>query len=577
MLEILFTEINEGEFHDESEVLKKFKLLKDEPSLVNDTSTKADIMAFQFMENYPNKTSWGAYFGPMYEAGLIRIPSYDAINEEIINHWEKRLDMSVNPVLTARYAGLIWDFKKKVIDISPNISVATTYIVSLIKIVNNKHQSEHDLIEKVNRALSVSISISNEDLICKSKDAIIRLENEIGGDGYSGSWGFSFDSLIGHKKISLTSTEEKDIIDKLELRLANVLNDKTHSTRGAELIVSRLSKYYYQKGQKENTFRVLNKLGDIVEKDIASKSGLQKINSLRKLQTLYKKYGMEEQSKDALVKIRESGGDIHKNMKRVSQKIQIPKEQINDFVELVTSGTKDEIFYRIIDTFTPKTELLEMAVKEQSELNPISSMMSNSLIDEKGRIVSTIGSIDSDVDGHVIRAIVLSFQHQSIFLTEVYKKIIGELDFKLETFLEFIKKSKVFEEDRLKIIEKGIQAYFDSDYMVCLHLLIPQIEEGVRNLIELNSGVVLKPNESGAFQLKTFNELINDQLFEIILSKDFRTYFKCVFTDTRGWNLRNKICHGLSNTSSFNGMTAERIIHCLLVLGAIRFKKQQSC
>ncbi|WP_367270581.1 DUF4209 domain-containing protein [uncultured Rikenella sp.] len=40
-----------------------------------------------------------------------------------------------------------------------------------------------------------------------------------------------------------------------------------------------------------------------------------------------------------------------------------------------------------------------------------------------------------------------------------------------------------------------------------------------------------------------------------------------LLTDNRGWNLRNEVCHGLTEISQFDQMTVNRIIHALLCLG----------
>ena len=44
---------------------------------------------------------------------------------------------------------------------------------------------------------------------------------------------------------------------------------------------------------------------------------------------------------------------------------------------------------------------------------------------------------------------------------------------------------------------KGLEAYFNQDYLVALHLLIPQLEEAIRNILEIGNIPTLKPNKSG--------------------------------------------------------------------------------
>lgn len=112
--------------------------------------------------------------------------------------------------------------------------------------------------------------------------------------------------------------------------------------------------------------------------------------------------------------------------------------------------------------------------------------------------------------------------------------------------------------------------------VVAIHLLIPQIEEATRNLIELSGGVVLKKNRGGGFQLKTFDDILRDEIITQVLGEDIQIYLRVLFTDQRGWNLRNDVCHGMSDISSFSYQSAERILHVLIILGAIATNESTS-
>ena len=47
-----------------------------------------------------------------------------------------------------------------------------------------------------------------------------------------------------------------------------------------------------------------------------------------------------------------------------------------------------------------------------------------------------------------------------------------------------------------------------------MHLLIPQIENAIRNIIELSGGSTIKSQKGNkGFQLKTFDELLRDSDF----------------------------------------------------------------
>jgi hypothetical protein len=117
-----------------------------------------------------------------------------------------------------------------------------------------------------------------------------------------------------------------------------------------------------------------------------------------------------------------------------------------------------------------------------------------------------------------------------------------------------------------------VQEYLEQSYATSIHILIPQIEETCRHLLELLGGNIYKSIRNGGIQLKTFDDILSDpaiikSLGELVL------YFRVLFTDPRGMNLRNMICHGFYPPEILNYPVAELIIHSLFCLSLIRKKE----
>ena len=125
--------------HDISSALRK--LFPEDKSQIDDT-LKAELMAFDFAEDYQDKkTGWGTYFGPMMvwnngDGTATESPSIKLITPEMIDYWEKRATESVNPIIIARYSGLVWDFKNKITGINPSHEICRTYTKALIDQAN---------------------------------------------------------------------------------------------------------------------------------------------------------------------------------------------------------------------------------------------------------------------------------------------------------------------------------------------------------------------------------------------------------------------------------------------------------
>jgi len=74
--------------------------------------------------------------------------------------------------------------------------------------------------------------------------------------------------------------------------------------------------------------------------------------------------------------------------------------------------------------------------------------------------------------------------------------------------------------------------------------------------------------------LKNFEELLRDERVTGVLSSDVTLYFRTLFSDQRGLNVRNNVCHGLSPIETFGPAIADRIFHALLVLALVKEKKE---
>jgi hypothetical protein len=171
MLDDIYIEL-ENDYNLETNILKKFQSISNSD---DSYKLKAEIMAFQFMENNQNMSDWGTYFGsfarfPQENGTTVEIPSIKDINGDVIVYWEERANHTANPILKARYAGLVWDFTSNVTPTKPSHHLAIIYVESLIAIVEDRLQNGIDLIRKIKRAISVAISINNKKLINKSID-----------------------------------------------------------------------------------------------------------------------------------------------------------------------------------------------------------------------------------------------------------------------------------------------------------------------------------------------------------------------------------------------------------------------
>ena len=539
---------------------------------------RAEMMAFDFIEDYTNsKTGWGTYYGPFMtfndkEKGYVEFPSIKEITPSIIKYWEKRAIESKNPLLKTRYADLVWDFSEKIKGAKPDYKVAVVVIENSIEIANKDlHKYQVSVITKLRRALSLALSLNDKELIRKVKDAIIAYENKVAEDDKLGLWGFSFDLLLKNVKVDLAKKEKDSIIRDLEERLDKLSKSSDHNFWAVEHASLRLAEYYKHIDKKEDVKRVLLTYGKVVKEAVSMKpSALVAIAWWERLFHIYLQYGLKEESNEISIEMRKLGTKANSELKTIETSVEISTEELKKLINALVAGDLRTALARVAIHYLPKKG---EAIKELTNLSkeaPISFLFTRKIQDSSGRIVATVGPLKEDFDGHVISQISQNISFSSIFLRDTIKALICKFDLEAETIVDYLYESPIFEKDRKDLIKKGIEEYLNRNYIVALHILIPQIEALIRNLEEKTGGVVLKSARSGGFNYRTLDDMLWDENIRGVLGEDATLYFRVLLVDPRGWNLRNNICHGISAPETLNATTSDRVFHSLLCLSLIR-------
>ena len=198
-------------------------------------------------------------------------------------------------------------------------------------------------------------------------------------------------------------------------------------------------------------------------------------------------------------------------------------------------------------------------------------MITTQQLDYKGRPKAVIGSIDDDLSGHTIQYMAQGMMFSSPILQFVIDHLTSSGVFTEECIMNFLNNSAIIDPDRINIIRHAVHAYFAQDYLTAISIWIPQIENAIRELVEKSGGQSLIHKEGKlGYQLKTFDGLLREPAVASCFNEDTAYYFRVLFTDQRGENLRNDISHGLAPSAIFCRSNADRILHAILILGLVR-------
>lgn len=565
-----------------SDCLRQFKSDLEKKGLDEPLILHAESMAFGFAENYLDETTgWGTYYGPMMvikdENGQWKeAPSIQLVTPEMIEYWAKRSEEAKNPLFRARYADLIWDFSKKITGTSADVKYAQIVIDQTIQIAEGRYCKHETAVEtKLERALGLSLAINDQQRLKRIIQTIIHYEDRIGEDSKPGLWGFSFDLLVGNKKIVLAETDLKKIIDDLENRLERLSPERGDSQGdpfSAEAAAMRLVSFYKAKSDIEDVKRVLKKYSQAFVSASKYASPMVAASWLEKVHAILDANGLREEADTIAVLIKEAGEKSKQEMHSFSYTMKLPKEEVEQYVASMTDGTAKETLDRIAMQFLPRKDKLEQQVKDLAQKAPLIGLISIFIQDEGGRTVATVGSVEDDLEGRVIHQLSQNLDFEGHFLYWVLDRAVFRHKLGTPEFMDHLYLSLSYDPERRTLIERGIKAHIQGDYVASCCILVPELEAALRRLLHLAGGSIYRPNRSGGIRERTLEEIMRDPIIEKMLGGDVITYFRALLTDQRGWNVRNNVCHGLLNPNSFSLVVSNRLIHCLLLLSLIRKK-----
>lgn len=114
--------------------------------------------------------------------------------------------------------------------------------------------------------------------------------------------------------------------------------------------------------------------------------------------------------------------------------------------------------------------------------------------------------------------------------------------------IEMIRNNPFIPEGREEIYYRGIRAGFSNDWLLCTHLLIPQVENSFRYILEINDVLVTKYTSEYTQEEVDLNVMLSGHLrceTETIFTEDIVFDLRTLLVEKHGHNLRNSFAHGL--------------------------------
>ena len=536
-------------------------------------------LAFSLVPSHDD--NWGTYYGPQaifkdQNNNPIEVPALNNVTIDAVLYWEQRYKTTKNPLLTMRYAGLVWGFKKHIFHQKYDSDLYRTYVDSMLKVCNEDY-ANHPVITTTILEHLFYVAKSNEQDIILVKKAYIDFEKRHAIDDSVRYWASQFLMMLKYRKC-FEQEEIDDLVNQHEQRLLRLKSpdiDGKVNPWNVQQQAELLADYYNSQQNRIEIKRVLKTVEESFAQESDKITKMQLMGNYEMLYQKYRHYSLEDEAKRIAAEIQKIGKNAKDELQPQNIEFSIPKEVFEQVQSMFGEKAKsdEERWTNFIVYFIPRKEKEKICLKDLVGKYPLQFMCSTNLMDSKGRPMSIIGPYENDPEGHLILHIAEKMNLSAYFLDYAIKAMIQTGTLSTEKIMNnFIKKSPLFEDNRYIAIEKALDSFFQQDYLVMCHILVPQIESAICNLVDLSGTTVLKSQRKGkGFQLKTLDELLGEKIVKDVFTEDGAFYLRLVLSEQRGLNIRNLLCHGLVPPDNFNAVVAERLIHVLLMLGSIKY------
>jgi len=502
-------------------------------------------------------------FKPYFEFGDRRSAIPDDFTEkdiELLSQIVKEVDFYW---LIARLADLIWHLSRK----SEFALLA----------IDNYTQSPLDIESMVRggrenwmRAIYLCLNIrkNNGNRLIKIKENLFyNFQTLRASDGYLAIW-------LAELLFLTKSDKEYEIAKHLEM-IGKVFNS-ANDFRYAEDYFNKAGSWYKRIKNNSEYIRL-----HILEAEAVTHQGYQRING-------------EDPSHMVGVHFFERAIQLYKSIPRAERNIYAIDQRITAlYKQLIISGENALEELKPIEVTFDITEIVETArakIQNQSSLecllilaniypgidkkqifidakknlvqNPLMSLSSSVTFAKDGRVASKNEGIDlRDPDSDQSKEAVAAEALRNYLFTTgtvvqggiipVLQELRRKYRFTERDFIEICTGAPILPKGSEVLFARALFAGLENDFVLAIHLLVPQIENLVRYHLKFRDAKTTTLSkdgirtENGLSTLVELPEMIN------IFGENITYEIQALFCDSRGPNLRNQLAHGLLNYSDF--------------------------
>lgn len=257
----------------------------------------------------------------------------------------------------------------------------------------------------------------------------------------------------------------------------------------------------------------------------------------------------------------------------------LDKEDWEKFIEPFNiTGTPKEALQLWINhpNFIPDYYAIEEHLKNNVSI--IAQIASTAVLDRMGLQIARESEKKTGVDLHVRQDLIrLINLHAAMFLDPALEFIQKEKRVTADLLVTELEAWPLMYHDNMPIVKHGIFKHFEGDYISSIHILTPQFEAVLRRAFYqagFPDAIDFADKKKGSDQQeRMFGNFLKRQNIRSALGERLYRHFNLIFADSLGLNLRNRVAHGIIDSSELNGSISSLVLHSLMFLTLFREKE----
>jgi lysyl-tRNA synthetase class 1 len=569
---------------DEAKVSSAIKAVRNKSTDIPDaenTGAWAELLAFSLV-GPSTDNPWDTYFGPNGwmddgKGGRNYIPSLDGFDGTFIDHWRRRADAVKHPVLKARYCDLVWDLSHLATGTRSDVDFARRAVDAYLESLDAEWlPDDHHRFAAAIRALTLAAKVKDGTRVEAARAALLTLHGEamdsIRSSG-KGMWWRAIEPLLGSKGYGLTEDEKRSLVADLETVFklySDQSNPKVYNPHQARDAAQMLLTHFSREKNAPESKRVRYELAQAMERFAGLGDSMLASQLLQDAFDLYRQGGFIADAKRARIAMQDKIRETRKTLKPFGFTQQVKKEDLERWLEENCGGDVALALDAIAERHLLKKAKLQTIVEQGARKAPLFSLLSKVVLADD-HVAGKVGAVGEDELGPLLMQASRLLQHDGFWLHYSLAWLLEHGGLTGDSLIAHINRNGLFDEDT-DLLAEGIGAWLDGDHIKALHVLIPQIERGARELMGWLGEPVTKSNKTtpGIGQSIGMGDVSSSEAFRDELGPDLPLHLSALYSDPRGWNLRNRFAHGLLHDDEIHEGVTNWLIHTLLVLSAVR-------